>query len=165
MAKETLEYLLDAQRRLGELKECVKEDNFAGAKEKRTKIEGSLEDYLGDGHEKQQGTLLKEIKDKVLDMPLFRSLDWRIKQKASLAEQAFAFCLALGDVLDSEDEKRGARCENCVACLNWALRGAIDAQEEMGEIWSALPPSEGARTHNAFNPNMVFGRAKYPRAV
>jgi len=162
--KEKLQYLLGAEKQLERLKKDPKEGLRGG-------IEFALGEFLGRGveqFEQPQGKkLIGEVKAKALDMSL--EPDWCIRQEASFAELAWAICLALGVVLNSEDEKCVSRLENCVACLGWALRGAIEAQETQNEqlrltVYSCGDVSE-SRKHTAFNPSMVFGRAKYPRAV
>jgi len=125
-----------------------------------------LRSYLGDERAGQQGTLRDKIKDKVLDMTLDSAIDWFIQNKASYAELAYAFCLALKDVLTSKGKKRKDRIENCVACLNRALRDAIEEQDAQDRSRKVVYSGESETgCHYAFHPNMVFGRAKYPRAV
>ena len=160
-----------ASENLNQIEECY-ESNPDEANELIGEIRGILKALLKGlkGVQKPdipiQETLKKEIemyKDKSRSEFGARLMG----RSEPVGQLAFAFCDALRESFGDERSKQ--KVENCLFCLRMALARLIDAtqREAVETSRRAVPPrvSSTAGVTNAFHPDMVFGKKKYPRAV
>ena len=147
------------------------EDCYDDAPEKAKSLFGKIKELLGAPDALMQGMLKAEIETNA-EHPLSEFAAQLMRREGPVEQLALAFCATLSESVGNDLFRQ--KNENCMFGLSLALDRALDRElaakaEERKK--AAEKPPEVLRycaltgVTNAFNPDMVFGRSKYSRAV